>query len=846
MAVQQHYYTSCVNHRTGRVGFQTKAMSPGLDERTLDMLLPLLEYRIPSSYSVTDIDHHPVSLRYYVAKDETSGQRGILLCTRSSGQDDVGRPGNFFAQSLILDDDVLRETTPILYWNHPLWDHDNAAVESDTPLPVLDRLPPPDQTAIDTAAIWAFLDDDNRRQWFHALLCAVVERQDDSRPIVIVDTADRVAYWIAAITYALAPRYRPLLTFATYHHSPVQAPFLITGTTPDSDFMRSGRYEGYFVLDPDKESIAPATPSPYADYVVKLFDPTHYGEQLGLFFDFCTAQTYGDRVVSFKHLDDLAILYSIITRAQSAYIGMMEANIVATTLDRCTIGPSPRDVALPRLATAIRHALSSDAPIPLIDLYGRATSLASARGATLAGSVKQDLELVVKLVVKGHRAEAAHLLDTLNILYQEESLRSAVNDPLFIATLSATMPDPTLAVAIWALLGGLITVQTDTTPVLDATFQALAMLDPAISIDDDRALLVGLQRAAIGREVLALEQMYLWYIEHPTIAAPVFKRVYVALTRHQPIAARSDIHHCLDTLNLPADIYSDSYSSELEHDLDEAGINGAGEVLHEWLQYASDHAALPATVFAQGVNYLWPRVSERDRPSFARSILGQVQSIELVLLVVEPLLLHAAFGSLPDNPSQTDIEIYRGYARDTRLSPETRTSMITHVLMLDDSLDADIEIMERLHDCLARVGEHEYTHSVWLLLDRYLRRGADINAYAHIVKTTYVLRRQHNFWQLHWLAFADLYSEATNSSWILTILRFWFERAWSEFGQHAYLAPQLFLGLGDSLEISRQQKAWNSVVGYLEINAAGDAWHPLIRTWLQPTKQRFFGLGNKR
>src|SRR5581483_11288189 len=98
MAVLQQYYTSFFNKNTGRAGFQIKAMSPNMSQEMQTLISRLITYRIPDGMDERAVQTHPVALRYYYH----SPQECVLLCSQSCGNDENGRPGNFFAHSVVL------------------------------------------------------------------------------------------------------------------------------------------------------------------------------------------------------------------------------------------------------------------------------------------------------------------------------------------------------------------------------------------------------------------------------------------------------------------------------------------------------------------------------------------------------------------------------------------------------------------------------------------------------------------------------------------------------------------------------------------------------------------------
>src|SRR2546422_11518543 len=124
MTVLQHYYTSFVNRETGSAGFQVKAMSPGISSDMQAAITRMIAYRIPPTLDEYKIKTHPIALRYFYK----GPQECIFLCSQSNGTDENGRPGNFFAHSLVMEPDIFTSVPPILYRKSPFWKKEDPEV----------------------------------------------------------------------------------------------------------------------------------------------------------------------------------------------------------------------------------------------------------------------------------------------------------------------------------------------------------------------------------------------------------------------------------------------------------------------------------------------------------------------------------------------------------------------------------------------------------------------------------------------------------------------------------------------------------------------------------------------
>ena len=152
MVILQQYYTSCRNHKNPqRTGFQVKAESPGISKSTGDLLSKLSGYCIPSRVDPENIKIHPIALRYYV-----SDGKAMLINSQSNGKDEMGRPGNFFAHSIVGSSEAITHyLAPIFYWKSHFWlSRDNS---NQTELPILEEFNA--DVNFDFDSIWSFLNE---------------------------------------------------------------------------------------------------------------------------------------------------------------------------------------------------------------------------------------------------------------------------------------------------------------------------------------------------------------------------------------------------------------------------------------------------------------------------------------------------------------------------------------------------------------------------------------------------------------------------------------------------------------------------------------------------------------
>jgi hypothetical protein len=150
MVIQQQYYTSCRTET--RTGYQIKAESPNFENEKRQILNRLIGYSIPSGVDVKAINTHPIALRYFVNEEDA-----FLVCSQSSGQDEFGRDGNFFAHSLVGTVTELSTIPTIFSWKSPFWVKQDQS--SQTALPTLNEFN--HEITFNFDSVWTFLKDKN-------------------------------------------------------------------------------------------------------------------------------------------------------------------------------------------------------------------------------------------------------------------------------------------------------------------------------------------------------------------------------------------------------------------------------------------------------------------------------------------------------------------------------------------------------------------------------------------------------------------------------------------------------------------------------------------------------------
>jgi hypothetical protein len=426
MSMQQFYYTSYVHRIAGTAGFHMKAMSPGISPDLQLLLERLAAYRIPPALNAAHIETHPIALRYHYRNE----QECILLCSQSSGTDELGRPGNFFAHGLILEHDLFTCVPPIFFWKSSFWQKQDTQERSHVvSLPVLNAFD--EEPTLELEEIWRFLVHDQRRVLLHKLLSAVISSGTTQRRIVIIDDVEHVVMWVAAVSCLLPPAYRPLLTFATFHHNPYQSLSLITGTTGAPFFRATAEeYQSFFVLNALTGATSDILPSPYADLAMAFAEPGLYETKLlRLFSDYMQRFPYAP--VIDEQLDHLAYYSHIVLSQSDASLTSQERKSLRTALSSFENLPSftRGDIdELSQIATVLREKRRAALLPPVEGEYLRVLALLQNCQGAVEAIVLEELLFAVEQCMISEKA-SSHVLPIPGLcqLYGEERVLAMLN-----------------------------------------------------------------------------------------------------------------------------------------------------------------------------------------------------------------------------------------------------------------------------------------------------------------------------------------------------------------------------------------------------------------------------------
>ncbi|WP_017576279.1 GTPase-associated protein 1-related protein [Nocardiopsis kunsanensis] len=227
MGFAQLYYTSCERGLGGHAGYQFNAATPGVDARVLREVERFTAYEPPRSVPVEEVSAHPVSLSY---APDLAGAR-VVSRVVSNGPDPSGRPGNYFAHSLVWPGagDTDAAVLPAELWGAGFW----TQVPSPGPeLPLL-RSPSAPLDRVRTG-LWQG-SCGVRASEVARLLGAVDAAVDGGNPVLVVADSASVAHWVALVSHLLPPARARAVGFTTYCGRPGETFAHVVGVPPGTD-----------------------------------------------------------------------------------------------------------------------------------------------------------------------------------------------------------------------------------------------------------------------------------------------------------------------------------------------------------------------------------------------------------------------------------------------------------------------------------------------------------------------------------------------------------------------------------------------------------------------------------
>jgi len=859
MQILQHYYTSFINRQTGNAGFQVKALSPELSPDAQSLITRLIAYRIPPTLDERALATHPIALRYYYE----NSQRAYLLCSQSNGPDENGRPGNFFAHTLILEPEGLKHIPPILYWNSSFWLTKATSIRGN-----LDPLPPEQMaSALEIEGVWTFLQERKRLAYFSKLMSAVIHVHRTRRRIVIIDSAKHVALWIAAVSCMLPPDCRPLLSFATYHHDPYQSQFLITGTTSDSSFRASAdEYMTFFILNTEIDRVSDVDPSPYAE------EATRAGESIEE-YETCLLSLFGDYVQRFPPVErideqlDQLVRYAHMLSQPEVVPQKADLEAIDTVLTTFEKSFSREDVdELEKLYNILQNAWYERSENSVKQALERIIQLYKMHTIPTDALIMRSLQGASQLFLDAKREEAETDLAWMHRSYDHNLFEKAVNNPEYWKWLDRTrnQRDARQLTDIWIGLGSFIRFESTTT----RNDQKLTCASGSEGNTQDSAsysspnpkqfLLVSLETwgevwneeqgkslydaialAWTGRE----EELLRFAVDHHyrlprnTLILIYCHLVYTfELEKRAPYRTR--VHKVVSDIAKHELIYQISMAKEQQ------GLAAGLQEFERWIGYARRNQIgdIPLLI-NEGLRCLKTiaKQASDEWKSLASSILT---SKELAPLpqhweneLVEDALSKISLSHCPP----TDLEMCEKYCKYEGIKPERRVVMRGLLAMnnegqLDQALSADLLEYFMMH-------QEQYKEEADSFVQKFFAHPLKEQEHNLMINAVFTWRSSEYLWEPYWKAYRS-FVETSQMEKVANVLAYWFAATPQAF-ERDYIPQYFFLHLPGQIDQWQKERGFPAAAQQINTIIANrqESWHPLLQDLLTSKKSLLASAG---
>lgn len=841
MAMQQLYYTSCLKGISGSAGFQVKAVSPRMPTDVQVALNKILGYRIPPALDVDNVPSHPIALRYQYLNAEVC----LLLCSQSNGPDEGGRPGNFFAHCIVTSPNDFDILAPIMYWRHSFWKTTDGCNSLVIPPEPSFELEP----SLEFETIWPFLAEGSRQEYLYRLLCAVLRYDEDMRRVVILDTTDNIALWVAATTFALPAAYRRFISFATYHHDPYGVPFLITGTTADSRFhFSSDEYISFFVLNASQNRVSEVKGSVYAQFVSRYMHPETYETKLIDFFEYCSDRLQASPERLAEQLDTVTNLY-LAVREKS--LPVQDPNTQASLrflLNKAEQQASLSEEYLDDLASTCslcQDALLSAPNQDLMENNLRTLRLLQRHDKNFCDRCGTELDFTVRLILQENEILLGQFFPVLQELFPSSTLVEAVSQPQFLDSLVARLPQDRWKPyqLIWQHLGPEFRTDEQTItslkPFVLATFELLDSLatqaptnTPTPAAD---AILSALDRATSGndKQKLILDCLIQWGTSHPRLA---FNWVYYQLVGKLPLDKREAYRSYITRQNRlikPETLIA----VEIERDVRAVSLDRLLTLLETWMLHIEGWPVLQAKeVMTQAVNHIWPMVEASKQIPLS----GELLASRLSDYLDEPLintLVSTYFSRFQLGLLDSGLnDLVEKFVDNAALSSDQHAILEGSLAMTKGKFGE--RAVPEIRNWLSKLDHSKYKQEAQKLIVRFFYNKVTLDSHMEMLQATYNQQHQAEFWDIYWTNFKNMLLDKDNVSRAIDMLSFWFDEALPVFGDQPYLGPSFFMQLPSVLDELCQEKAFRPLAERLAKESAKLPWYVLLEPYLTISQKK--------
>ncbi len=838
MEVRHYYYTSYADGRTGKAGFQIKAMSPGISSEQQRMLARMIDYRIPPSLDVRALTTHPVALRYQYHGPNAC----LLLSICSSGHDEYGRPGNFFAHALVVAEEAFSGSPPIFAWKSPFWRCSDGEERDDVvSLPVLPSLDI--KPAFNLDDLWDFLAQGKRRDLLYSLLCAVVHSGKTQRRIVILDSADHIACWIAAVSCLLPPAYRPLLTFATYHHDPYQAHYLITGITSDSS-PRVMDEQSFVVINTQTSTCSAVEPSVYAKLAAQAACPDLYEAMMLPVFDMASRRFPAPYAID-EYLEQIALYAGLqepcyhhpltgdegpLTEDEGAALALALSSFVQ--LPEYTL-EDRRELRTIEYVLRLSLRTQLTPPTPLVrKLYQELLALLEAGQIAIEQALIKEIIIYTKwFTIRDMHNITALDIDVLYQIYGKERIDAARNSEHYVNWLAEHMETMTRKqlLALWQWMGNILWPGPHTLKLVIVSLRVAIELSKREEMWQIHDLL---QTIALAMQAQALTWLQLLGEQRDMLPGDAFPDIlallYYRIIERLSLAERQPYRQVM----LP--ICREILNYEIREDVLKAGPGERVATLERWVRYAWEQQLPVPALLKAGVASLRQQCeTAQEWRAYVIAILNSEQLEPLPLSIEEELVALACASPSLTPCTPEEFAIYIKY-RHHHILTSQQQSAIEGLLALTCGKIEPVQT-QYLHQAVERLSLEQYRAVIEYHIPQFLQHMVSDNSHdSHrrliqaLFPRSVELETTGSFWLVYQKTLITLLARSEHIHTAVGMLDFWFT-ALPCFFTSGYPIQQFFLSLSYYKLV--QSHSWpRKAADLLNTAAATRSWYASIQS----------------
>jgi len=823
MVMLQHYYTSTTTGTSGGAGFQCKAMSSGISPDDVKVLNNLIGYRIPPTLMDRSIAEHPIALRYELL----NANKCVLLCSQSNGNDENGRPGNFFAHSVITSPKDFDVFPPVMFYKHQFWKtHDDSSIL---------EIPPKESFSLEPSMelqdAWTFLEKDNRRTWFRKLLDAVISYEKSKRPIVILDTTDNIATWILAVSVALPRVFRSYVTFATYHHDPYQAPFLITGTSADSKFrFSSDEYISYFVLNAKDNRISDIEESDYVKFIDEYFHPDLYENKILDFFQLCNHRLPPSRTAMSIKLNLMTRFY--LTVREKKYL-LSDENAHESMRAFISGFDSQREITeddiddLKSSEIILRKQLQGSSDTKLVQDFSQTLRLLKKYYPTITSSAQDHMALLTNVIFRDQEQLAQELIEIFREIHGIDLLKGIAGRSDYIEGINKFSPPNNWHVhhLVWKYLLPLVDVNARNKGHLSQLYQntlrSLSVLpntDPDFPPKEAEDVLNTMIHSMGNFQRFLLEVNGDVSQDQPFIS---YNWLYYKLVGSLDLEKRVP-YRKLAKVYIP-----DVIAFEARCDIKRCGKSQIVKVLLLWLEHVSTIPDNPSNILTNCINAISMRFSESEHHEVIGAILENHQISSQLVTQDEQRLLDT-YISFPvfTKVSEMDQQILAHYHERPYLTSRQKALIGgSYAMSTKRFLGKSIPWIQ---EYLAGLDERNYKIEASKLINESFARNFDIDTHMQMLQCTYITKHGLLFWEVYGQKLVELMLSPGRSQEFVKLLAFWFEESVPALGETPYIVQSFFLELPELVAEARNTKGFERFFKQISSLASSKPWYMFV------------------